>query len=89
MSLVDAIDDEEALATKQAAVDELLDTVEDLATHLQTLIDSTDKPKQVDKRKVITKRLDHLQKCLTTVDEAIKALASCEIDASRLEQHSE
>lgn len=84
MSLVDAIDGEEALATKQAALDELLNTVEDLATHLQTLIDSADKPKQVDERKVITKRLDRLQKCLATVDEA-----SREIDAPHLEQHSE
>lgn len=29
MSLVDTIDGEEALATKQAVLDELLDTVED------------------------------------------------------------
>ena len=89
MSLVDVTDSDEALATEQAVLDELLDTVEDLATHLQTLIDSADKPKQIDERKVIAKRLGRLRKCLTAVDDAIKALASREIDAPRLKQHDE
>ena len=57
MALVDAVDDEESLATEQAAL-EYLDTVEDLGTRIQTLIDTTDK--QADKRKVITRRLSHL-----------------------------
>lgn len=86
MSLVDTIDGDEDLATEQAALDEFLDTVEDLATRLQTLIDSADKPKQVDERKVIAKRLGRLQKCLTAVDDA---LTSREIDAPRLKQHDE
>ena len=38
MSLVDAVDGDEALAAEQTTLDELLDPVEDLATRLQTLI---------------------------------------------------
>ena len=91
MSLVDTIDGEETLATEQAVLDELLDSVEDLAIRLQTLIDSAsaDKPKQVNECEVIAKRLGHLQKCLTTVDEAIKTLTSRETDAPQLKQHDE
>ena len=73
IALVDTTEGDEDLATEQATLDELLDTVENLATRLQTLIDYANKPKPVDKRKVIAKRLGHLQKCLTTIDEAIKA----------------
>ena len=53
------------------------------------MIDSTDKPKPIDERKVIAKRLGRLQKCLTTVDEAIKALEGHEVDTPRLKQHDE
>ena len=89
LSLIDTIDGEETLATEQAVLDELLDSVEDLATRIQNLIDSADKPKQVDERKVIAKRLGRLQKCLNTVDESIKTLASHKTDAPRLRQHDE
>ena len=84
LSLVDMIDGEEALAAEQAILDKHLDSVEDLATHIQNLIDSTDKPKHVNERKVITKRLARLQKCLKTVNEALKALVGRETYAPRL-----
>ena len=67
-------------------MDKHLDSVEDLATRIHNLIDSTDKREQVDERKVITKRL---QKCLQTIDEAHKALVGRETDAPRLKLHDE
>ena len=89
MSLLDTVDDDGAIASEQAVLDSLLDSVDGLATHLQNLIDSAAKPKEVDERKVISKRLGHLQKWLTTVDEAIKALEGRQMDAPHLRQHDE
>lgn len=73
------------------SVDEHLDSVKDLATRIQKLIDSTDKPKQVDEHKVITKsiRIGRLQKCLWIIDEALKALVGHETDTPSLKQHDE
>ena len=89
LSLVDMIDSEEALAAEQAILDKHLDSVEDLATCIQNLIDSANKPKRVHEHTVITKRLGRLQKCLKTVDEALKALVGCETDAPSLKLHNE
>ena len=60
-----------------------------MATRLQNLIDSAAKPKEVHERKVISKKNGHLQKCLATVDEAIKALEGRQMDAPHLRQHDE
>lgn len=89
MALVYAVDGEEALASEQVALDEFLDTVKDLGTRLQTLINSADNPKQTDEHKVLTRRLSRLQKCLITVGGAIKTWASGEVHAPRLRQHDE
>ena len=48
-----------------------------------------DKPKPVDKRWVIAKRLGCIHKCLTTVNDALEALASRESNVHRLKQHNE
>ena len=89
MSLLDTIDDDRTIASEQAVLDSLLDSVDGLATCLQILIDSAAKPKEVHEHKVISKRLGHLQKCLTTVDEAIKALKGRQMDTPHLRQHDE
>ena len=89
MALVDMVEDEESLATEQAALDQFLHTVEDLGARLQTWIDSADNSKQADELKVLTRRLSHLRKCLTTVGDTIEALASGEVHAPHLKQHNE
>ena len=73
LSLIDAIDDEE-LKAEQAVVDELLDTTEELAARIQTVIDSANKPSPDDEYKALFQRLAWVQRSLAPVDEALTAL---------------
>ena len=47
MSSLNTIDDDGAIASEQAVLDSLLDSIDGLATCLQNLIDSAAKPKEV------------------------------------------
>ncbi len=68
MSLVDAIDTDEELEAEQTVLDELLDTSEDLAARIQTVIDSNDKLSPDDEYRGVTRRLARLQR---PVDDAL------------------
>ena len=84
LSLIDAINEEEELEAEQAVLDELLDTSEELAARIQTVIDSADKLSPDDEYKVLTQRL------LAPVDEALTALEGGECpDIPRMKLHDE
>ena len=86
LSLIDAINEEEELEAEQAALDELLDTSEELAA----VIDSADKLSPDDEYKVLTQRLARLQRSLAPVDEALTVLEGGERpDIPRMKLHDE
>jgi len=90
LSLIDAINDEEELEAEQAVLDELLDTSEELASRIQTVIDSADKLSPEDEYKVLTQRLARLQRSLAPVDEALTSLEGGERpDIPRMKLHDE
>ena len=90
LSLIDLIDDEEALGTEQSTLDDHEDFVASLAVRLQALIALGDVPTtKISERKVLSRRLKRLQDCLSTANEAITALTGEGADVCRLKQRDE
>ena len=84
LSLIDMIDDEEALGTEQCTLDDHEDFVASLAVSLQALIALGDVPTtKISERKVLSRRLK-LHDCLSTANEAITALTGEGADVCRL-----
>ena len=78
LSLVDALDDEEKLVEEKAALDELLNTVDELTSELQGLIASSSKPNPDNERKALSQRLSRLQRSLTPINDSLTELESAE-----------
>ena len=90
LSLIDLIDDEEALGTEQSTLDDHEDFVASLAVRLQALIALGDVPTtKISEHKVLSRRLKRLQDCLSTANEAITALTGEGADVCRLKQRDE
>ena len=89
-ALIDLIDDDETMGKEQEALDQHDDDVAALAVSLQKLITvSSAMPTNSDHRKVLTCKLQHLEKSLTLVSENISSLSSHPEDICRLQQHEE
>ena len=87
LSLIDTIDDEDALQAKQDVLDGQMDIVQDLAVHLQTLIDNASVPTTADERKTVLKRINRLDRCLSTLSDSIRD--AVEPDLPHLKQFDE
>jgi len=71
-------------------LDELLDTSEELAARIQTVIDSANKRSPDEEYKVLSQKLARLQRSLAPADEALAALEGSERpDIPRMKLHDE
>ena len=89
-SLIDLIDDEGTLGKEQETLDQHDDDVTSLAVRIQQVITiSSATPTNLDQRKTLSRKLQHLDKNLSLVSETIKTLSSRAEDVCRLQQHEE
>ena len=90
LSLIDLIDDEDTLATEQAALDEH-NIISSLDLCFQALINSIDSSTatKVDDRKILLHRLKQILECLSASEKAISTLSGEEKDKYQLKQHDE
>jgi hypothetical protein len=91
LSLVDLVDDDEALKGEQAALDAHEDFVASLAVRIEALLACVESSSvtKIDERKLLSCRLKRLQECLSAADKAINGLSGEEKDSCRLKQHDE
>ena len=91
LSLVDLIDDEDALMGEQAALDAHEDFVASLAIRIDALLACVESSAgtKIDERKLLSRRLKRLEECLSNADKAISDLSGEEKDSCRLKQHDE
>ena len=89
-SLIDLFDDDETLRKEQETLDQHDDDVTAVAVCIQqVLMMSSTTPTNLDQRKVLTHKLQHLEKSLSLVSETISSLSSHSEDVCRLQQHEE
>ena len=90
-AVIDLIDDEDELGDEQDALDEHDDNIANLAIHVYKLIDacSSHSSGPTNPRTVQQRKLQHLEKGLLSVHDAITALAGEAGDICRLQQHQE
>ena len=89
-AVIDLIDDDGTLGREHETLDQHDDDVTSLAVRLQKLITaSSATPTNSDHRKVLTRKLQHLEKSLTVVSKNVSSLSSRPEDVCRLQQHEE
>ncbi len=93
LALVDLTDDEEALGKEQDALDAHDDDISRLAERIQAVISAYSR-ESVDSlssssAKLLTKRLLHVQKGVSSVRESVSTMSTTSVDVCRLQQHEE
>ena len=89
-AVIDLIDDDGTLGREQETLDQHDDDVTSLAVRLQKLITaSSATPTNSDHRKVLTRKLQHMEKSVTVMSENVSSLSSRPEDVCRLQQHEE
>ena len=88
-AVVDVIDDETALQKEQEILDEHDDDLSLLAVRLQTLITACSHVSEPDPRKLPSRRLQRLEKSLSSISDEIKALSGRSEDPCLIHQFEE
>jgi len=88
-ALIDAIDDVESLEEEQEVLDEHDDAVSLLTTLLQRIIKTCSTPQSVDTRKIQARKLLHLDRDLSTMQDEIAALSTHPKDTCLIQQYAD
>jgi len=88
-ALIDAIDDVESLEEEQEVLDEHDDAVSLLTTLLQRIIKTCSTPQSVDTRKIQGRKLLHLDRDLSTMQDEIAALSTHPKDTCLIQQYAD
>ena len=88
-SLVDLIDDEETLAREQDVLDTHDDLIAELTVRVKQIIATLSPSSSDSSRKIVSRKLTHLQKSLASVVSAISDMSSTTSDTCLLRQYEE
>ena len=88
-ALIDLIDDEETLEKEQTTLDEHDDFAAELSVRIKRLISACTSSPDAPPRKIASRRLSHLQKNVSAINEAIPTLTGSSDDVCLLHQYQE
>ena len=89
LALIDLLEEEEDLETEQLVLDQHDETVADLFLRISHLISSQTPKTDAEPRKIVSKRLTHLRRNLTSVSTEIGRMAAAPGDACLVRQREE